>query len=158
MWLEEGLCVSAEGHQINDGYVKFTPDRNPFRFSALRTGIIQQHWLPLAQLLPMDAGDVIQKGTRRAVSYYGQLWAMSMFIRAHPVYSQGLKRLIRDAEAGRFAEAMHIPTATMARLRPLGRVYNRKLSEPVFRHYITGDLATFDREVLGFAKKYVGLN
>jgi len=157
MWLEEGLCVSAEGHQIHDGYVTFTPNRNPFRFSALRTALVERHWLPIAQLLPMDAGDVIQKGTRRAVSYYGQLWAMSMFIRGHAAYRHGLKRILADAEAGRFAQTLAVPSDSFDRLKRLARTYNRQISEPIFRHYITEDLAGFDRELKNFASRHVDL-
>jgi len=157
MWLEEGLCVSSEGHRIRQQHVQFTPDKNPFRFSALRTGIIQGYWLNIADLLPMDATDVVTKGTRKSVSYYGQLWAISMFIRSHPIYAQGLRRLLADAEAGRVAQVLKIDPEVMAELKHRGRAYNRLLSEPVFCHYITDDLDGFNREALAFARRYVGL-
>ncbi len=157
MWLEEGLCVTMEGHRVDGDRVLFTPNENPFRFSNLRAAILQEHWKPIRKLLPMDAGDVTVKGTERAVSFYAQLWALSMLIRSHPVYREGLKRLIADAEVGRFHAALKLPPAALGKLRGLGRAYNRTVSEPIFRHYITADLDAFDREFLDFAKKVAGL-
>lgn len=157
MWLEEGLCVMAEGHEFHGDSIMFTPNRNPSRFMALRTGIIQDHWLPLAEILPMDAGDAVTKGTRRAVSYYGQLWALNMFISSHPTYSLGLKRLLADAESGRLRRALGLGPGSASPLPPRGRGYNRAISERVFRRYITEDLKAFDAEWLAFAMKFADL-
>lgn len=158
MWLEEGLCVSAEGHQITNGSVRFTPDRNPFRFSSLRRGILRGYWLPIAELLPMDAGDAVAKGTDRAVSYYAQLWVLSIMLRTGPDYRRGFDELISDAEAGRFAESLGLPPGTLSLLSKRGRAYNRKMSAPLFRHYITDDLDAFDREYLAFARRFARLD
>jgi len=157
MWLEEGLCVSAEAHQIEGDRVRFTPDRNPFRASALRSGILNGYWMPIRQLLPLDGADLATRGTDRAVSYYAELWALSMFLRSHPVYSRGLARMIGDAEAGRFHRVLNVPARALAQLRMRGKAYNRTVAEPLFRHYISDDLDAFDRELLAFAKKTAGL-
>jgi len=158
MWLEEGLCVSAEGHQIAGEHVRFTPDRNPFRVSSLRTAIIQRYWLGVPELLPMDAGDVVTQGAERAVSYYAQLWALVVFLRSQPTYREGLTRLIADAEAGRFADALGAGQGDLGLLRAEGRTYNRRVSEPLFRHYITDDVQGFDVAYRGFARKFAGLD
>ena len=154
MWVEEGLCVSAEGYEMNGNTVRFTPDRNPFRFRSLRRGIVEGYWIPLDKLLPMDAGDAVSN-TDRAVSYYAQLWALSILLRTHPSYSPQFRRLLTDAAAGRFREALDIPTDLWPKLR--GRVYNRTISEPVFRRYISEDLDAFETEYLDFARRLAGL-
>lgn len=157
VWVEEGLCVSTEGHRIDGERVLFTPDTNPFRFSNLRAAILQEHWKPIRKLLPMDAADVTVRSTERAVAYYAQLWALSMMIRSHPVYREGLKRMIADAEGGHLYRALNLSAVALKKLRRLGRGYNRAIAEPVFRHYITDDLDAFDREFLAFGKKAAGL-
>jgi len=63
MWLEEGMCVMAEGHHVHDGTLTFTPEDNPSRMTALRTSIINDHYQPIAKLLPMDAGDAVGSGS-----------------------------------------------------------------------------------------------
>ena len=155
MWAEEGLCVSAEAHKMTDRSVRFTPEYNPFRFSSLRKAILLEHWIPIRKLLPMDGGDVATGSTRRAVGYYAQLWALSMFLRSHPVYGDGFRRMIADAEGGGFREALNVPSGRWRALR--GRRYNRVVSAPLFRHYITEDLEAFDREFEDFARNFADL-
>jgi hypothetical protein len=156
-WLEEGLCVSAEGHQFHGDRVLLTPNRNPLRLGSLRTAIVQGHWLPIDKLLRTEPGDVVTQGTRKAVSYYSQLWALSVFIRTHSTYSEGVKRLIRDAEMGRIARTLGVTSPEMSRLKSRPRAHNRALRELIFRHYINEDLAAFDREYLAFANDLCGL-
>jgi len=152
MWLEEGLCVTAEGFELNDDMVVFTPDKNVARFTDLQRAITRGDWIPLDELLPMDAGDAIERHRFHSVGYYGQLWALVQFIRSQPAYKAGMERMLRDAQAGRFAQTIG-PRYT--RLR--GRMYNRLISERLFRHYITKDLKTFDSRFYAFAKKLVKL-
>jgi len=157
LWLEEGLCVSAEGHEITGNRVRFTPQRIASRIVNLRAAIVQGRWMPIRRILPLDGGDVAVKGTSHAVGYYAQLWALANFIRSHPLYSEGLRRLFADAEAGRFRQALNIPPSVLRQLTRRGRRYNQTLAEPLMRHYITEDLDAFDREYLAFAKQVAGL-
>ncbi len=154
MWLEEGLCVSVAGFQIHGMNVEFTPNKNPFRVTSLQKGILQNRWKPIRELLPLDAGDVI-KNNDEAVSYYAQLWALSIFIRTHPVYGDGFRRMLADAEAGRFRQTLNMPTKVWKNLR--GRRYNRTVSEPLFRRYITEDIESFEQEYASFARRLANL-
>lgn len=157
MWLEEGLCVSAEGFRIEGDYVTFTPRRNPARFTDMREAIVQDRWMPMRKLLPLDAGHVVGQTPGRAVAYYGQLWTLVMFLHADDRYRAGLERMLADADTGRFHQALKLPRAAVAQLRRRGRIYNQTVSEPLFRYYITEDLDTFDREFLAFAQKFARL-
>ncbi len=157
VWLEEGLCASAEGYYIDEDTVTFTPDRNLARFSNLRNAIIQGYWIPFGKLLSMDPGDIVTKTTERAVGYYGQLWALSVFIRSDPLYGKGMKRMLVDAEAGRFHEALGLPAKAVEELQLRGRIYNRTLAERLFRRYISNDLETFEQEYRAFAYKLAKL-
>jgi len=157
MWAEEGLCVTAEGCSIEDGAVAFTPERNPFRFSDLRAAIIQDRWIPLKRLLSMDAGDVTTQATERAVGYYGQLWALIMYVRSQPGYAGGLARMIADAQAGTLHNELQLQADAIEKLRVHSRLYNRTLSEPLFRRYVTQDLDRFEQQYRRFARRFVRL-
>ena len=158
MWVEEGLCVLAEGYKIEGQAVWFTPRKNPSRFNSLRTAIVQGRWIRLARLLSMDAGDAIGHGSEEAVAYYGQVWALVLFIRSTAAYRDGFKRMLSDAEAGRFNEALKLPAEAKPMLRRGGRTYNRTFSVPLFKHYISEDVAGFEKEYRAFAKKLTKLD
>ena len=155
-WLEEGLAVAAEGHDIQADCVTFDPNRNPFRINNLRSVIIEDRWIPIAQLLPLEAADVFGRVPNRAVNYYAQLWALSTFLHSDPTYSVGLRRMLADAEAGNFGRALNLPPESLGRLR-LGRDYNQTVCLPLFNHYISRDLQAFDRQYLAFARQLAGL-
>ncbi|MFW6132511.1 MAG: hypothetical protein ACOC8F_01345 [Planctomycetota bacterium] len=158
MWLEEGLCVLAEGHRIEGRSVRFTPDENPSRFGSLRSALVNQHWVPLPDLLPTDAGDVVGGGTEKAVAWYAQLWALARFLESHPRYRKGLHELMADAAARRFDEALDLPEGALTRLRRRGRAYNRTVSVPLFKHYISDDLDGFAREFRAYAEEIAELH
>ena len=155
MWLEEGLCTTAEGYQVTGDSVTFTPQRNTIRFADLRTAIVQGRWIPLGKLLSMDSSDAVVGGTERATGYYGQLWAMVQFIRSEAVYRAGMERMLTDAVAGRFGEVLS--EAGLATRLGGGRGYNQAVSEPLFARYISPDLDGFEKEFRAFATKLARL-
>ena len=159
MWLEEGICVLAEGHHLHRGSLTFTPKNNPSRITALRNAIVNGHWLKTSKLLPMDAGDAVGTGiAEKAVGFYGQVWALSMFIRSEPKYNAGMQRMIADAENGRMHLAMGLKSPNaLTQLKRRGRAYNRTVSTPLFKHYISNDLEAFEAEYLAYARKLAGL-
>lgn len=157
MWLEEGLCTQAEGHSIEGQTVVFTPKYNPSRLNSLRNAIVNQHWIPTRELLPLDGGDVVGQSNDKAVGYYGQVWALSLFLQSRPDYHNGMKRLISDAQNGKLHQAMKMSRRKFQQLRKAGRAYNRVASAPLFEHYISSDLETFDSEFKAFARELVGL-
>jgi hypothetical protein len=157
MWLEEGLCTMAEGHRIEGDSVLFTPEDNPTRFGGLRAAIVNDRWIRLEKLLSMDAVDAVQGGTERALGYYGQLWALAQFIRSNALYRVGMERMLADAVAGRFCVPMNVPAPALSQLRGDLRAYNRTVSEPLFRHYISSDLSGFERQYASFARKLAKL-
>lgn len=149
MWMEEGICAVAEGYQTDDDAVLFTPSWNHQRFTDLRSCLANNRWRPLEQLLPMDAGDVVTEGTERAVEYYGQLWALSLFLQSDPAYARGLRRMLTDAQDGTMLASM--PVAALA-YGVQGKGYNRAASIPLFRKYIADDLAAFEIRFQAFAR------
>ncbi len=157
MWLEEGLCTQAEGYDIHGDLVEFTPSRNNFRFTDLRAALVQGRFRPLAELLSMDSGEAVEGSAYEAVGYYGQLWALVQFIRSDTTYRKGMEHLLADAEKG----SLHVPLRMSPQqyndLRRRGRAYNKAVSIPLFRAYISPDLAGFQKQYRAFAEKLAGL-
>lgn len=158
LWLEEGLCVTAEGHEIQGANVKFTPEKNILRYTDLRAAIVGSQWIPLAKLLPLDAGDVVSSpDPRGGVGYYGQLWALVRYIRSQPQYKSGLRRMLLDAQDGKLQEALGLSDDEFRALQSRPKLYNQTLSEKLFRHYISEDLEGFDKDYFRYAKNSVDL-
>jgi len=153
MWAEEGLCVTAEGFELQGESVRFTPERNLSRFQTLREVIGGGRWIAADALLAMDAGDAVAHNPYTAVGYYAQLWALVHFLRSRPEHRAGLERMLQDAEAGRFARTIG---PDLARLR--GRAFSRAAGRKLFETYITADIAGFDREFYAHAKNLAKLH
>jgi len=157
MWAEEGLCATAEGLDIYENTVRFTPEKNVQRYTDLRKAIINGYWVKLEKLLPMDAGDAISGKPHRATGYYGQVWSLVLYIRSRPDYRNGFYRMLQDAREGRLHEAAGLTGQDMVQMHHNGRDYNKRVSERLFRHYITDDLAGFKQGWLRFAQELVDI-
>jgi hypothetical protein len=143
MWAEEGLCSTAEGFELHGDTVWFDPANNPTRFTSLRKALVNDYWVPLADLLPMDAGDAIGQHRGRALGYYAQVWSLILFIQSEPTYREGFQRMLQDSQDGTLIAAAMAGPAVPPRG---GRAYNRIISTPAFRHYIADDLEAFESE------------
>ncbi len=157
MWAEEGLCTGAEGNDIYGSTVRFTPDRNVQRYTDLRKAIINGYWLKLEKLLPMAGGDAIRGRPHQATGYYGQVWSLVVYIRSRPDYRSGFQQMLRDAQAGNLYEAAGLGPQEMAQLRGRDKNYNKLISAHLFRHYITEDLAGFERDWRRFSEELVDI-
>jgi hypothetical protein len=155
-FLEEGLCTLTEGLEMDATQVRFTPDRNVARFNDLRRGIVNGQWVPLEKLLTMDAGDAVSN-PQGATEYYGQLWALALYLRAEPAYRQGLSRWLADAREGKTHEALKMTPQQLAAAMASGREYNKKLAAKLFAAYIDADFARFDAGFRKFASRQAGL-
>jgi hypothetical protein len=155
-FMEEGLCTLTEGLELTAQGVRFTPERNVARFNDLRRGIVNGQWVPIEKLLTMDAGEAVSN-PQGGVEYYGQLWALALYIRSQPAYRQGLSRWLADAQAGRTHEALKLTPQQLAAAQASGREYNKKLAVRLFAAYIDPDLAKFDAGFRKFASKQAGL-
>jgi hypothetical protein len=113
VWLDEGLACYFEGfrwrHDASDT-PEFLPWMNPQRFDQLRAAVASDTLIPLDELLVSRPQDLLDtdRGGAAALNYYAQCWALVHFLlesdagRRRP----GLERLLRDAQAGRFVDAV----------------------------------------------------
>lgn len=147
--IAEGLATSSEGYHIRGwgaglggddarGATVIFPDaHNPQRFTDLTKVFANNRWTPIDQILAMNAKDYLAKGQDYSLGWYGQVWALMQFLQSDPTYRRGLQKMLADAQDGRFT---------------------RKLSRPLFEHYIQSDLKRFEREYKAFARGLVSLS
>lgn len=148
LWAEEGLSTTAEGFVIGRGTVTFTPDKNLTRMANLRHAIINGLWISLELLLTTDTKQMAARGQNQVLGYYGQLYALTSFLRGSTTYGPGWYKMFRDAQRGQLKK----------RRQPRTRNLRRATRYPgVFAHYITTDFATFEKEYLRYTRKMVHL-
>lgn len=113
VWLDEGIACYLEGFRWIDGESdtpEFLPWLNQQRFDQLRSAAASGTLLSLSDLVhnrPQDLLDT-DRGGAAALTYYAQCWALTHFFMESDggVRRAGLQRLLRDAQAGRFASAV----------------------------------------------------
>jgi hypothetical protein len=153
LWAEEGLATTAEGFVLDRGMVRFTPDQNLMRLSDLRTAIINETWLDLPTLLTTNTAAVARSGEQtKTVGYYGQLYALTCFLRHDETYGPKWRTMLQDAREGGFNEVL-----SPGQLQIKGMFYYRLVGQKLFEHYITNDLAAFEADFLRYARKLVKL-
>lgn len=155
MWLEEGMCVQAEGFDLRSDSVAFDPNANTSRFNDLRSALTSGRFKPLRHLLDLHSMEVVSesKFPEEVVSYYGQLWGLVKFIRSRPEYNRGLQKLLADARAGRLHHALQMPRELFEKISRRPLEYNRTVSIPLFRHYIARDISAFHRRYRRYCEK-----
>jgi hypothetical protein len=136
-WLNEGLAVYCEGQRWDaQGIKEFDPWFNPMRRNDLVAGLAGNHLHPLRRLLETDAGRIIRGNDQSIASYYGQVWALMLFLQngANGKYAPGFHRLLGS---------LSTPGPGPSALRP---------GESLFRSFISDDLDTVEREYLEFVR------
>ena len=159
IWLEEGLCVSAEGFDLRGGDVVFQPERNLVRMSSLRTALVRHEWIDIEDLVSMDGGDAVQNPRPgAALEYYAQLWALTLYLQSRPETHAAVSRIIADC-AARKVPPQELPPQdrdAIARDRT-GRMAGKLLARQIFRTYVSEDSQAFDKGYQAFARKLAGL-
>ncbi len=159
IWLEEGLCVSAEGFDLQNGGVVFDPKRNLLRMSCLRNALVAGRWIDIEQLVSMDGGDAVQNPRPgAALEYYAQLWALAIYLQSRPDTRADVRQIINDGVAGKIAIAQFSPDQLgQVRSDPTGRAAGKLQAKEIFLRYVSSDLAEFDKGYRQFARELAGL-
>jgi hypothetical protein len=159
IWLEEGLCVCAEGFDLQGSDVVFEPERNLVRSSTLRSALARHQWIGIEQLVSMDGGDAVQDPRPgAAVEYYAQLWALTLYLQSQPETHAAVGRIIADCAARKVPPPQLTPQDRDAIARdPTGRMPGKILAKHIFRKYVSEDFDAFDKGYQAFATKLAGL-
>ena len=95
------------------------------------------------------------RSRRRATTANCGRWCSSSAPSRHT--APGLQQLLADAEAGRLNQSLKTSADDLAALRRQGRAYNKAVSLPLFRYYVTQDLAGFENDYRAFAARLARL-
>lgn len=113
VWLDEGIACYLEGFRWRESEPdtpEFLPWLNPQRFDQLRAAAASGTLIPLADLVQNRPQDLLDtdRGGAAALNYYAQCWALVHFFMEsdNGARRPGLELLLRDAQAGRFADAV----------------------------------------------------
>ena len=156
-WAEEGLATQAEGFKVANGLVTFEPRRNLSRLNTLRNTILGDRWRPALRLAAMTSMDNIEESPFAGGEYYGQLWALMLMIRNDETYNAGLRRLCRDAAAGRLGEALGFPRPQWVALQRKPAAYTAVVGPRVLVHYFDADLERFESKYRAYARQLAKL-
>lgn len=151
-WLNEGLATQFEEFDLDGDRPVFTPRRNFARSNDLRAALGPDgQFIPLPQLLRMNAGEAVVETGRTVRTYYAQVWSTVLFLRygGDARYTEGFARLLADAGTDRLDHAI---SAYRAAKTDAGDLSD---GEIVFRHYLSEDLAAFTAEYHQFAQSLV---
>ncbi len=149
-WLSEGLAVLCEGQRWGpDGIDRFDPWHNPSRRNALAALRIRDELRPLRELLRTNAGQVVHERSRRVLGYYGQVWALMLFLR----HGDG------GAYAGRFDKLLEAvargQVQTYAQAASLGRDEPLDVGTALFMAFFGEDLDALDAAYRRFVDEVI---
>ena len=150
-WLNEGLAVLCEGQRWGDvGLREFDPWYNPSRRNTLADVMLRDKLFALDELLRMNAGQVVGGSTREIGAYYGQVWALMLFLREGEdgMYAERFTRLLHalgSQDLEHAARAAHLGSSRS----------DFNFGRELFCGFITDDLATFERQYTAFLEKKI---
>lgn len=150
-WLNEGLAVLCEGQRWDGtGLAEFDPWHNPQRRNTLAQALLRDELFTLDELLRINAGRVVGGTTRKISAYYGQVWALVLFLQegAEGKYAERFARLreaIASKELEDYARAYHVKSPRQA--YDFGR--------DLFCNFISDDLETVEREYRKFMRRRI---
>jgi len=158
IWLEEGLCVCAEGLDLESERVVFEPRRNRSRLACLRNALVARHWIKLEQLVSMDGGDAVRSTQPNyALEYYSQLWALVQYLQSKPETRQAVESIIADAASRNLQPPLNAQLLKEMARQGAGANPGKVFARLVFQKYIVQDLEGFERGYIEFARKLAEL-
>lgn len=106
IWLEEGIAAFMEGHRWIDGRPVFSPWSNVERFDQLRKASSLGKLVSLDELLEQSPQGAMASADEGVLTYYAQLWVLTLLLFEDDRYRTGLARVVIDAAEGRLGLTM----------------------------------------------------
>lgn len=149
-WLNEGVAVCFEGqYGSNTGIRAFDAWYNPSRRGKLVESLQRQDLFSLSELLRIHAGHVVGGSMRRIGAYYGQVWALVLFLQhgEDGKYAEGFRRMLEAIsrnEHTRHSEAAYAMASDGGQYDP---------GTSLFAAFISPDIETVNREYVRFMRQ-----
>jgi hypothetical protein len=150
-FLEEGLACLFEEVKWRRGLPAWDLARNNGRRNGIRNALDDGTMIPLARLVAMHAGMVVDRPGREVEAFYAQNWAFARFLwdgedgRHRPA----LQKLLADAAAGELFSDGGLTTAPSATWQP-------RSAKPMLEHYLGMPLADVETAYLRYVRKIPG--
>ncbi|MHC4442958.1 MAG: hypothetical protein ACYTF1_21100 [Planctomycetota bacterium] len=149
-WLNEGLATQWEAFDMTGDRPIYIPHKNYIRTNNLREAF-HSGFIPLPELLSMDAGHAVRETGRKVRTYYAQIWSLILYLRfgKKGIYADKLSSLLSDAGTNRQNVAIRAYRAVNPEADSISD------GEALFRQYITDDFDTFMNNYRRFVKQLV---
>lgn len=159
-WLDEGVATLFETCRYTQGQFVFEPQRNLMRLGALKETIQQDKLIPLASLIVLNPGQVLDgygDDNDAIVAFYAQNYALVRFLRE---YNYGIRlrkyhALLLGGADGSWPLSPDAAALAADRTRPLTVSWNRQVSPALFAWYIDPQIQNLQAEYEAFCKKSV---
>lgn len=151
-WADEGIATYMEGFvpTVEGKPPMMAPWANLERFDQVRAAHESGTLIPLSRLIAASPRDLIAAGGSEALTYYGQVWALTHFLREGDggAHRQAMLDLVADAAAGRLRRLVE---ARAARRIPAGTPTER-LGADVFKAYFGSDIPAMEASYAAFVR------
>ena len=163
-WLDEGIATNCEAFDWKNGRVIFDARTNGARLMGLSHTLARDNFIPLSDLLSLDAGRVLShistttddaKTDPRIVAYYAQIYALTRFLReaGYGRYLYHFQTMVNDARLGQWRlEPQDRDEATQREHNP-SRRWNAKVGRQIFETYIASNLLDIEPAYRAFCRK-----
>lgn len=149
-WLNEGLAVCFEGQYGSAAGIRaFDFWFNPSRRGKLVESLQRQDLFTLDELLRINAGNVVGGSLRRIGAYYGQVWALILFLRegADGKYAAGFQKMLEAISQGKAQAHAQAAFALASDARPYSP------GAALFEAFISPDIEAVNREYVRFMRQ-----
>jgi len=159
-WLDEGVATLFETCRYNQGVFEFRPQDNLMRLGTLRQIVQQGRMIPLAELITLDPGQVLDgygSDTDAVMSFYAQNYALVRFLREYD-YGRRLTNyhnLLLGGLRGNWPIEPYLAQTAANRNVPLTIAWNSRVSPQLFSMYIGGDIGAMEEQYQRFCSDIV---
>jgi hypothetical protein len=145
-FLEEGIATMFEDVEWKDDLPRWDLTRNRSRAQSLKRVVEGHFTFPLAEVINLHAGDVIDQSGNKIEAFYAQAWAFATFLYhgENGKYRPGLQKLLADTADGTLFDPTGVYRSATAPWRKVD-------VKPILEHYLGQKLETIDAEF----QKYV---
>jgi len=147
-FLEEGMACMFEEIRWDGDLPRWNLSANPARLMSLRRASDAHELFPLAELIKLHAGLVVNQAGIKIEAFYGQNWAFARFMweAENGKYRPVLQHLLTDAGNG----TLYDPTGSQ--LRPY-LPWNPAGVQPMLEHYFGEKLPQIEASYRQFVQK-----
>lgn len=155
-WLDEGIAALFETCRYTQGRFVFEPQYNMMRLASLKETVQRGNLIPLASLIILNPGQVLDGSDDGIGAFYAQNYALVRFLREYNygIYLRRYHTLLLGAVNGTWPLPPEAAALAADRSRALTVGWNMQVSPTLFNFYIE-DAQKLDADYRDFCRKIV---